>query len=133
MDQVGADFFIAKENFPDVVRAIHNLANYPEKMGGRSAGKPHYSWIGDNFDKINDIEEIFQYWRWEVYLDDDGNICDLNFEGSKLGDDHILLNAIAPFVREGSYIEMRGEDNEHWRWVIHQGKIKIQYPEVIWK
>jgi len=132
MSQVDADFFISKENFAEVVKAIHNLANYPEKMGGSSAGKPHYSWVGENFDKINGLEEIFNYWRWEVYLDDDGNVTDICFEGDKLGDDEVLFKAIAPYVKKGSFIQMNGEGTDQWRWVFNGVSCYEQHPRVIW-
>ena len=44
-----------------------------------------------------------------------------------------VLNAIAPFVEEESYIEMRGEDDVYFRWVFRNGKVEEIYPEIIWK
>lgn len=42
-----------------------------------------------------------------------------------------LFNVIAPFVKRGSFLEMRGEDST-WRWVFN-GKVCYEdYPEIIW-
>ena len=49
-------------------------------------------------------------------ISENGNIFELNFAGEKLGDDEILFQAIAPFVKKDSYIEMQGECGLIWRW-----------------
>lgn len=132
--QTDSHVVIDKCDFPKVIKAIHALAKTAERDGGGySNGKKHYSWIGNAFDKIQDIEELFQYWRWEAYFDYEGSICDLNFSGEKLGDDEFLLSAIAPFVKDGSYIQMAGEDNEIWRWKFANGEMKAIYPKIIWE
>lgn len=132
--QTDSHVVIDKCDFPKVIQAIHALAKTAERDGGGySKGKKHYSWIGNNFDKIEDIEELFQYWRWETFFDSEGNICDLNFSGEKLGDDEILLNAIAPFVKEGSYIQMAGEDDVMWRWKFSADKMLEIHPKITWE
>jgi len=71
-------------------------------------------------------------WRWEALIDDDGNIIDLTFFGEKYGDDLIMLNAIAPWVKPGSYIEMSGEDGSMWRWAFDGSQCKEVYPKIEW-
>lgn len=43
-----------------------------------------------------------------------------------------LVLALAPYAEEGSYIEWRGEQDERWRDLVHNGKIYTQYPKVTW-
>lgn len=119
MSQVGADFFIAKENFPEVIKAIHQMD---------SDG----SWVRSNFRDTPNLEEIFNCWRWEIFFDEDDNVTDISFRGEKLGDDEVLFKAIAPYVRKGSFIQMNGEGTDLWRWVFNGVSCYEQHPTVIW-
>jgi len=113
MDQREADFFVAKDNLQPMLKAIQDL--HGSETIGDSSGR-HFSWVDNDFHAIDDPIEMLGEWRWNAEKDDDGNIDTIYFGGEKLGDDNILFNAIAPFVREGSYIEMRGEEGDRWRW-----------------
>ena len=53
---------------------------------------------------------------WEVEMDNSGAICEMYFEGDRLGDEDEWLDEIAPYVAVGSYLTMRGEDGFCWRW-----------------
>jgi len=65
--------------------------------------------------------------------DDDGNVIDLDFAGDKLAyDEDKMFQKIAPFVEDGSFIEMRGEDGAMWRWVFSDGKVREIKSKVIW-
>lgn len=130
-------FFIDKTNIPELIKAIKALAEDPSKMtGGRyHLGKKterHYSFVNNSFVDTDDIEKIFDIWRWAISLDDDGNIVDIGFRGEKSGDDNMLFQAIAPYVKEGSYIEMRGEDGAMWRWVFKNKTCGEIYPKIEW-
>lgn len=50
---------------------------------------------------------------FQVSFDDDGNVTDLAYD-NKSGQEELFLNAIAPLVKEGSYIGWQGEDGEMW-------------------
>jgi len=43
-----------------------------------------------------------------------------------------LVLALVPYAEEGSYIEWRGEQDERWRDLVHNGKLYTQYPTVTW-
>lgn len=45
-------------------------------------------------------------------------------------DDLVLL--LARFAPNGSFIEWRGEDDERWRYLVHNGQLHVQYPHVSW-
>ena len=102
--------------------AIKGLAG---KETIRLGSEPHFSWIETKeFLKARHLEVAMEAWRWEVIFDDTDDIVDIEFTGEKLGDDAILFAAIAPFVVDGSYIQMSGEDNYNWRWVFKDGAVK---------
>lgn len=96
-------------------------------------GREHLSWICCNeVIRAKTLEEAMRKCRYSVRIDFDDNIIDICFEGEKLGDDLIVFNVIAPFVRDGSFLEMRGEDNERWRWLFKYGVCREVYPTVTW-
>ena len=52
-----------------------------------------------------------------VSRDEDDRIEGLDFESGSYGDTiEILLNILAPFVRKGSWMEIRGEDGATWHY-----------------
>ena len=85
------------------------------------------SWVDEITVNNSDIfQDALAECRWEYYKDD------LWFEGEKLGSDYELFCAVAPFVEDGSYIEMSGEDGCLWRWVFENGKCMEVYPTITW-
>ena len=65
--------------------------------------------------------------------DNDGNVTDLDFAGDKLAyDEDEMFEKIAPYVDDGSFIEMSGEDGAQWRWVFSGGKVREVKAKIIW-
>jgi len=128
INQVDHNFIINNKDIDNVINAIHSL-NKNEDENQLAYG---YSWVNMNFIKSNDIKEIFKCWRWHIDQDENGNIDSIYFEGQKLGDDDVLFRAIAPYVKDGSYIELHGEDNAIWRWAFKNGRFLETYPEITW-
>ena len=60
--------------------------------------------------------------RLKCVVDVKDEMNSIYFEGEKYGDDDLIFNAIAPYVEDGSYIQMNGEDGAIWRWVFENGK-----------
>lgn len=107
MELRGSNFFISAKNKEKALQAIKDLA------------KDVNSWVNtDEFVNAKTLEEAMQAWSWHVEENDKGDVFDIYFEGEKLGDDTILLEAIAPYVKKGSYIDMTGEDSSIWRWAF---------------
>lgn len=73
-------------------------------------------------------------WKYpyDYELDTDGNIKKIKYVGEVLGDDYSLFQKVAPYVRDGSFIEMYGEDGEQWRWVFKDGKCCEVIARVTW-
>ncbi|MDP8218651.1 MAG: hypothetical protein P9M03_07995 [Candidatus Theseobacter exili] len=77
-------------------------------------------------DKFNTLMEALDNWDYGTSVEDDGNVKITYFQGEKWGDDEVLYKAIAPFVKNGSLIEVVGEDGCHWRYIFFNGKAKHQ-------
>lgn len=65
------------------------------------------------------LREVLHRWNWDMEQEEGtGDMTDLLFTGEKLHDDDQLFAAMAPVVECGSYIQMVGDDDYHWRWVF---------------
>ena len=58
----------------------------------------------------------------ELSENDDGVVLDY-FNGEKLGDDALLWETMAPFIKDGGFIEVHGED-AYWRWKFNDGQFQ---------
>lgn len=126
IEQEDAKFYIKADKAKDVVKAIKSLV-------GRESWGDHFSWVYNDFGKYNDLKKIIKCWRWNIEQDEQGNVIDISFDGEKLGDDLLFFKTIAPFVKKGSYIQMRGEDGAMWRWVFDGKSVKEVSPKVDWE
>ena len=127
MDQRDSDFRITKKNKEKALEVVREslINNWPPKFG--------YSWIDlQDIEQAETLEELFHACRWYVEKDKDDNINRIIFCGEKLGDDLLVFNCFAPFVEDGSYIEMVGEDGELWRWVFDGEKCTEETPQIVW-
>ena len=122
MSQQEATFNMAAKDFPAALKAIQDL--HGEETIADSGGR-HFSWVGYKFHEIDDMVKMMAEWRWDLELDSAGNAVGISFQGEKLGDDQVLFNAIAPWVKKGSYIQMQGEDGSIWRWTFN-GKTCVE-------
>ena len=142
MHQTDCDFMIKACNVEKAHQAILDLQH---AVGQKEFG--HYDWV--DLDKVNealDFKEAIEEWRWVVEMeaqdtkqidpkdltaehfdpqpkDTRQNVIGIEFNGDKLGDDMLLLDAIAPYVEEGSWVAMDGQEG-CWVWDFHDGIVK---------
>lgn len=65
--------------------------------------------------------------------DGDGNVDCIYLEHDKFHDeDEMFFEVIAPFVKEGSFVQFTGEDDYMWRYAFKDGKCVEQYPIIKW-
>ena len=108
----------AKEQYGTTGYAMHN---------GQVTSR-HYGFVQEeNVLRANNFKDAAGAFRWDMWVDKDGDIYGITFNGEKYtGSEITFLNAIAPYVREDSYIEMQGEEGERWKWYF-DGKECIEY------
>jgi hypothetical protein len=115
MYEVSDSVHIKQKSFAKALDIIKSLMGHKEGQIKDSSGY-HFSWVDTNrVLRAKTLEEALKAWRWAPRIDE-GDIVGLEFKGEKLGDDFTLFQAIAPFVEDGSFIEMRGEDGAMWKW-----------------
>lgn len=118
------DFMIRKSNFPKALEAIKSLVQEHNLACVSANSVLESKTLGDAMRLCN----------WSFDTDDaTGDAVMIFFEGEKLLDDEKLFEAIAPFVEDGSYIDMMGEDGYAWRWLFKDGKLKELSGELVFK
>lgn len=84
---------------------------------------------------FHDLFKVFCLeFEYEFGEDETGDIIGANYY-SKWGLDALfsMFRAIAPFVREGSYIQMLNMcTGDMWRWVFEGGTCREIEPQIIW-
>lgn len=139
MWQDDCNFVIKAANFPAALQAIKDLMLNKEDMdGGSWSGEVHterwYSFV--HTDAVMESETLIDAlsaWRWDAETREGGDIYFISFTGEKSGQEKLLFRAIAPYVKNGSYICMRGEDGALWRWYFEDGTCKDQEGRVIYE
>ncbi|QWY81365.1 hypothetical protein SEA_RIZWANA_68 [Arthrobacter phage Rizwana] len=135
----GIDFTIPKEHLEAACKALKDLNKRDDLKTGGSWGplrdaegnliydengkiksgqtERWFAWMSADYDKtLHSAEEILKEVGFEVYDNGESGI-ELSGYDSKSGQEEHFVAALAPFVREGSYIEWEGEDGELWRQV----------------
>lgn len=138
MDQRGGEFFLAAEHVDAALVAVKATAQQPERMGGGNSTQRWFSWVDtEKLQEASTLVQALAVWRWGAYQNNNGNIDCIQFTGEKLGDDLVLFEALAQFVRKGSYIEMWGDDGAVWRWYFDgtkchelEGRVVFDSPPV---
>ena len=128
-------FRIAARHLAAAHQAARAIASLGAKLGSASAttrvggglvvSQRRYAYVSASETvAAENIGETFRAWGWELEFDESGNACGLlGPDGDKLGDEDVLFRAVAPFVEDGSYIQMMEEtDCSVWRWVFQDGK-----------
>ena len=121
MNQRDSSFFLPKEKQQEALKAI------------KIAGENNRRIFDSHILQAQTLKEALESWCWKPQYDDEGNIEAIYFEGHKSGNDLELFNAIAPFVKAGSFIEMGGENGAIWRFQF-DGRICFEnYPTISWE
>ena len=135
MWQDDCNFVIKAANFPAALQAIKDLILNKENIDdGSWSREVRYSWADtDAVMESETLIDALSAWRWDAHTGWGGDIYFISFTGEKSGQDKFLFQAIAPYVKNGSYICMRGEDGALWRWYFEGGVCKEQEGRVIYE
>lgn len=114
----GVEFQIKADKKEMALQAIKDLV-----AGDLDGGKYNLNiYDEDSILNAKTLNEALNEISWDTEEDDKGNITYMRFDGEKLGDEGVIFDAIAPYVKKGSFIEMGGEDSHIWRWVFNGKK-----------
>jgi hypothetical protein len=127
-------FFIPKEYHGMALQAIKDfmLKTYTADSGDQVI-RSFYRVSTDDVVSSDTLFDALNAWRWDAYTEENGDIIDLSFDGEKLGEDELLFHVISPYVKEGSFIVMHGDDNYTWRWYFNGKTCKEQAGRIIWE
>lgn len=126
MNQIEANFTIKKEYVDKAYNALKELF---------SKGDTSLAWINNKVaSNSKSFTEIMLKCRWQVESNEEGDYDTIYFNGEKCGgDEEVVLDTIAPYVENDSYIQMQGEDGEQWRWVFNNGEVIEKHAKLIWE
>lgn len=120
-------FEIKKENIEKALQAIKNQAKTFEQKNLCADID-----ILLNAKTLNEALAEFSYGVSEHNIDSvTGDIVSLEYFGEKLEDDEMLFAWIAPYVEPDSFIQMRGEDGDIWRWVFENKELYEVTGEIV--
>ena len=108
-----SSFSISNDKVEEAASALEQL---------RVANKEHRKDVL-TFSPQEKLNKNFYYWR--SIFKADGSVIDLKFIAEKkyCGEEEDL-KAIAPFVKDGSWIEMQDEDDVKFRWIFDNGVLR---------
>jgi len=106
-------------------------------QGGKQTGR-WWAWVANGFSKKATVEEMFGAWGYECkqVIDPKTKAKAFVLNGclsEKLGQEEMLWLAMAPVVQDGSYIDLRGEDDAMWRWCFEKGKMLEKQAKVTYE
>ena len=125
MSQVKDKFTMTRENVAKALEKAREMTRDEKFLCEFGLGS-------GNAPDTGSLEEFMDCLCWEIRTED-GAVTGIDFVGEKRGwGEDELFELLAPFVEEDSYIEMRGEDGDAWRWVFKRGKVFTVEPTVTW-
>lgn len=86
-----------------------------------------------NMRNARSLENAVDQFGWSLEFDDDDNVNGIEHLLECAGDEKRLFNAIAPYVKPGSYIQMTGGDGIMWRWAFDGVRCIEQKPTIVWQ
>jgi hypothetical protein len=127
VDLVEADFTI-----PETANVLEALREMPVKyrslMRGGSATEKWFSWMNnEDIENAESARSIFEALGFDCVDYGDGTFG-LTGYNNKTGQEDLFLAVVAPFVKDESYTQWRGEDGELWRYTVSRGVLTVQTP-----
>lgn len=117
IELIESDVHMDAEKCPAALECL-KLVSDPTHPIGQSKGAGSFKWVHFDHTEWRNIEEAMEDWRLPVTLDERGDIVDIEFKGEKYGEEKLVLDTIAPMLRDGSFLKFRGEDREEWLYVV---------------
>lgn len=134
------NFKMKKENIEKALQEVKRNVNdlIELQLNNKSCcdlGVNEFDNISADFDVLlnaKTIREIFNEFNYDIEFDSiSGDIISLSFIGEKIYDEESLFSVIAPYVEANSYIQMKGEDGEVWRWAFKNKRLYVLESKLI--
>lgn len=135
-----SNIFLDKKHFEDVYKKMCELNDYDDlKRGGSFGGNEDpvdgdkwnrskwFSWMEYNYPEIYpDMNSILATMGFDTNYDEDGNLNGLYYS-DKTGSEDYFLSCFAGFVKDESFIQWKGEENEdYYRYYFKDGEMIVQ-------
>lgn len=95
---------------------------------GESKWNPNkwFSWMPYNYpDVYSTMEEILQAVGFELHLNEEGDLIGMEYD-NKTGNEDYFLCCLAGLVKDGSYLEFKGEgDTDYYRYSFKNGQMSL--------
>lgn len=131
IDLTDAEWEISES--PEALATIREMPTkyHAIKRGGSSNGEKWFSWMNDTqIEDTDTVQNVFRHLGFDTENVDGG--FKLTGYSSKTGQEDLFLAVMAPFTKDGSYIEWRGEDGELWKFEVRNGRMFRSESEIIW-
>jgi hypothetical protein len=107
-------------------------ANDPRPAGMTHHPARWFSWMDADYpSKCKTLAEILREVGFDLDEEEDGTITGMHYD-SKTGCQDIFLEALAPYVKAGSYIEWQGEEGEQYRFDFNGTSMTQRSGVVTW-
>jgi hypothetical protein len=110
-----SNWVIPTENLDDAYKAMCDLNKDDSLKHGRSSkGEKWFAWVPADYpSECKDAESILTMLGFELESNEKG-LRIISYD-NKIGDEKYFVQALAPFVEVGSFLEWTGEENDMWR------------------
>lgn len=129
------DLSIPKDNVKGALEALYKLqlhSPYWVRTGFLAMVK---DLLENGFDHTlfaTALIDILEYWRYEAKLTAEGDVQILRFNSTKLEDDEVLWNNLAPYLTDGA-IWCKGEGEDLWVWEFKGGVMEEKWGTVVYE
>lgn len=135
----GVDFdevleHVKQEMFTDeMLLKKANGGGWP-KEGKSVAEHTWYSWTDTQAcrDATHIADIVEQFFRGSAEWADDYSSFTVNVD-SKIGQEDVLLETLAPFLTDGSHLHYRGEDGSLFGWEVRNGTLVNVKAIIVWE
>lgn len=126
-----ADFVIPADKLDEAHRGMCELNKLPDNMkggGGRDRDgnwHAHFSWMDENYDqKLGTAKEILTELGFDTTVREDGSLSLLDYD-NKAGDEDLFIKVCSAFVKDGSFMQWKGEEGETWMYRKVNGEWRL--------
>lgn len=112
---------------------LDHLKTGGEYYGGKTVRR-WFAWMPEKYDEtVKSVAEVFNLLGFSTDTESyDGEYVALTNYDNKTGSEDLFIEAVTPFVPEGSFLSWRGEEGERWRHEARNGKLVTLSATTVW-